>query len=123
EWPAPSALIWAGVSNAFAGGIENLGSEARTAIFIGLALGVALALAEKFAPPKLRAYVPSPYGLGIALVVPGSNCIAMFIGAAIAELFRRRQQEGIIVPVASGLIAGESLMGVAVALMTAGGAL
>ena len=58
-----------------------------------------------------------------ALVVPGSNCIAMFIGAAIAEIFRRRQQEGLVVPVASGLIAGESLMGVVVALMVAGGAL
>jgi uncharacterized oligopeptide transporter (OPT) family protein len=67
--------------------------------------------------------VPSPYGLGIAMVVPGSNCIAMFLGAAAAELFRRRGQEGIVVPVASGLIAGESLMGVAIALMVAGGVL
>ncbi len=122
-WPAPSALIWAGVSKAFAGGIDNLGEQARIAIFVSLGLGIALALAEKLAPKKLRAYIPSPYGLGIALVVPGSNCIAMFIGAAIAEIFRRRQQEGLVVPVASGLIAGESLMGVVVALMVAGGAL
>ena len=121
EWPAPSCVIWAGVSKAFAGGIGNLGDEARMAIGIGLALGITLALLEKFAPKPLRAYLPSPSGLGIAMVVPGSNCIAMFIGASIAEIARRRQQEGLVVPIASGLIAGESLMGVVVALMIAGG--
>jgi uncharacterized oligopeptide transporter (OPT) family protein len=119
EWPAPSCVIWAGVSKAFAGGIDNLGDEARMAIFIG----ITLALLEKFAPKPLRPYLPSPSGLGIAMVVPGSNCIAMFIGASIAEIARRRQQEGLVVPIASGLIAGESLMGVVVALMIAGGVL
>jgi uncharacterized oligopeptide transporter (OPT) family protein len=123
EWPAPSCLVWAGVSKAFAGGIDNLSGAARTAIFVGLAVGVSLALLEKFAPKRAKAYLPSPAGVGIAMVVPGSNSIAMFIGAALAEVFRRRQQEGIVVPIASGLIAGESLMGVAVALMVAGGVL
>ncbi|HEX5062309.1 MAG TPA: OPT family oligopeptide transporter [Kofleriaceae bacterium] len=123
DWPAPSCLIWAGVSKAFAGGIDNLGHEARVAIAVGLSLGVGLALLEKLAPKRMRAFVPSPYGLGIAMVVPGSNCISMFLGAAIAEVFRRRKRESIIVPVASGLIAGESLMGVLVALLVAGGVL
>jgi putative OPT family oligopeptide transporter len=119
DWPAPSCVIWAGVSKAFAGGIDNLSDEARIAIGIGLMLGITLALLEKFAPKPLRPYLPSPSGLGIAMVVPGSNSIAMFIGASLAELARRRQQEGYVVPIASGLIAGESLMGVAIALMTA----
>ncbi|HEY5950863.1 MAG TPA: OPT family oligopeptide transporter [Kofleriaceae bacterium] len=122
-WPAPSCLIWAGVSKAFAGGIDNLGDEARMAIAIGLGLGITLALLEKLAPKRMRAFVPSPYGLGIAMVVPGSNCIAMFIGAVIGEVARRRNQGHLVVPVASGLIAGESLMGVAIALMIAGGVL
>ena len=121
DWPAPSCLIWAGVSKAFSGGIGNLGYEARVAIGVGLALGITLALLEKFSPKNAKPYLPSPYGLGIAMVVPGSNCIAMFLGSAIAELFRRRQQEGMVVPVASGFIAGESLWGVAYALMIAFG--
>jgi putative OPT family oligopeptide transporter len=123
EWPAPSCVVWAGVSKAFAGGIDKLGEEARIAIGIGLALGITLALLEKLAPKGVRAYLPSPAGLGIAMVIPGSNCIAMFIGAALAELARRRQQEGMVVPIASGLIAGESLMGVLIALAIAGGVL
>jgi len=123
DWPAPSCVIWAGVSKAFAGGIGNLGDEARLAIAIGLGLGITLALLEKLAPKPIKPYLPSPSGLGIAMVVPGSNCIAMFIGASLAELARRRQQESIVVPIASGLIAGESLMGVAIAMSIASGLL
>lgn len=119
-WPAPSCVVWAGVSKAFSNGIGALHPTARAAIVAGLALGVALALLERFAPKALRAYIPSPSGLGIAMVIPGSNCIAMFLGAAFAELLRRfRPQlaEKTVVPVASGLIAGESLMGILIAIL------
>jgi uncharacterized oligopeptide transporter (OPT) family protein len=112
EWEAPSCLVWAGVSQAFAGGIDSLGYEARIAIAIGAVIGIVLALVEKFAPAKVKTWVPSPYGLGLAFVLSGSSSIMMFLGAALAELYRRRQRAGIIVPVASGLIAGESLFGV-----------
>ncbi len=119
-WPAPSCLVWAGVSKAFAGGIGSLDPAARAAIAAGLALGVALVLMERFAPRPLRGYVPSPAGIGIAMVVPGSNSIAMFGGAFLALLFNRFRPEAgrrYVVPVASGLIAGESLMGVAIAML------
>ncbi len=125
-WPAPSCLVWAGVSEAFADGIGALGAAAKTSIGVGLALGVALALAERLAPARWRPWIPSPAGLGIAMVLPASNSIAMFLGAAIAALLRWRKPaiaERLTVPVASGLIAGESLMGVAVALLLGAGLL
>ena len=125
-WPAPSCVVWAGVSKAFAGGISALAPSSRTAIVVGIALGVALALLEKWAPRRARPFIPSPSGLGIAMVVPGSNSVAMFLGAAIAESLRRVRPalaEKTIVPVASGLIAGESLMGIAIALLTVLGVL
>jgi uncharacterized oligopeptide transporter (OPT) family protein len=123
-WPAPSCVVWAGVSKAFSGGIAALPSSARVAIVVGLALGTALALLEKFAPARIRHLVPSASGLGIAMVIPGSNCLAMFAGAAIAEWMRRRHPvlaERTVVPVASGLIAGESLMGILVAILLVAG--
>ena len=126
EWPAPSALVWAGVSKAFADGIGSLTPGSQQAILVGFLLGAALALLEKFAPPTLRPWVPSPAGLGIAMVIPGSNGFAMFTGAAIAEGFRRfrpRLAERGVVPVASGFIAGESLMGVLIALLVVSGVL
>jgi uncharacterized oligopeptide transporter (OPT) family protein len=87
---------------------------------------VALALMERMAPRRLRAWVPSPSGLGIAMVIPGSNAIAMFLGGLLALLLQKRDPEvarRYVVPVSSGLIAGESLMGVLVALLIVGGAL
>jgi uncharacterized oligopeptide transporter (OPT) family protein len=125
-WPAPSCLVWAGVSRAFAGGVGALDPSAQRAIVVGIFLGVALALLEKLAPKRVVAYLPSPSGLGIAMVVPGANAIAMFLGAALAELARRRRPEAaerLVVPVASGLIAGESLMGIVIALLVVAGVL
>jgi OPT family oligopeptide transporter len=125
-WPAPSCLVWAGVSKAFADGIGALDPGARAGIFVGLLLGVSLALMERLAPRALKAWVPSPSGLGIAMVIPGSNSIAMFLGALVAFLLQRRRPafaERYVVPVSSGLIAGESLMGVAVALLIVAGVL
>jgi uncharacterized oligopeptide transporter (OPT) family protein len=47
----------------------------------------------------------------------------MFLGAATAELIRRKapSYNGYVVPVASGLIAGESLMGIAISMLTVAG--
>ena len=117
-WPAPSCLVWAGVSEAFSGGLGNMQYSTKLAILVGLSIGVVLTLVEKFAAKEVRPYIPSANGLGIAMVIPGSNCIAMFIGSAIGEVMRRRQHEGVAIPIASGLIAGESLMGVAIVVLT-----
>ncbi len=121
EWEAPSVAVWESVSKAFAGGLDNLGNEARVAILICAVIGTGLSLLERFAPARIKPYVPSPYGLGLAFVLSGGSSIMMFIGAAIAELLRRRKQAGGVVPVASGLIAGESIAGAIIGiLMTLG---
>ena len=91
---------------------------------VGLGLGLTLTLRGQFAPRRRRSLPPSPSGLGIAIVVSGSNCVAMFLGAVIAEGLRRKLPalaEKTVVPVASGLIAGESLMGIVIALLVVSG--
>ncbi len=117
-WPAPSCVVWAGVSDAFSNGIGSLHDSSIIAIVVGLALGITLTVLERYAPKTAKPYIPSPNGLGIAMVVPCSNSISMFLGALIAELLKRRQQDGAVVPVASGLIAGESLMGILIVVLT-----
>ena len=114
EWPAPSCTVWAGVSKAFVGGISALAYSKKIAILVGLGLGVGLTLIEKAVSPRVRAYLPSAFGIGLAMVVPFSNTLGMCIGAGVAELVRRRfpSYGSFVVPVSSGLIAGESLMGV-----------
>ncbi len=123
EWPAPSCVVWAGVSKAFAGGIGTLPESSRYAILVGLGLGITMAIVEKYASPRAKTWIPSPYGIGLAMVVPASNSIMMFLGASIAELIRRRAPSytGYVVPVASGLIAGEALMGIVISMLTVAG--
>ena len=126
EWPAPSCVVWSGVPKAFVDGVQALGSQAQLAIVVGLVLGVALALLERFAPKRAKPFVPSPSGLGLAMVIPGSNALAMFFGGALAELARRAWPtfaSRYLTPIASGFIAGESLMGVAVVVLKVNGEL
>jgi uncharacterized oligopeptide transporter (OPT) family protein len=117
DWPAPSCLVWAGVSEAFAHGLDNMQFSTKIAIGTGLMIGTVLTICERKAPKHIKPYIPSANGLGIAMTVPWSNSFAMFLGASIGEILRRRQRESLVVPVASGLIAGESLIGVVYALL------
>jgi OPT family oligopeptide transporter len=122
QFPAPSAQVWAGVSQVFVNGPSALHGTARWAAAIGGALGVLLVLLERTLPARGRRFVPSPSGLGIAMVIPGYNSISIFIGAAVAEVLRRTRpgaSDRGVLPVASGFIAGESLMGILVAVLVA----
>jgi uncharacterized oligopeptide transporter (OPT) family protein len=85
-------------------------------------LGISLVLLERWAPKKVKPFIPSAAGFGLAIVIPGSSSIAFFIGAGIAEYLRRRRPklaEATVFPVASGLIAGESLTGIGLILLKA----
>jgi OPT family oligopeptide transporter len=122
KFPAPGALVWAGVSKLLSVGISALHPTARTAVAIGAVVGVVLALFEQFGPKHLRKYVPSASGLGVGFMIPAYNAFMFALGALSAELVRRRKgKEGdeITFPIGAGFIAGESLMGVAIALLTA----
>lgn len=126
EWPAPACLMWAGVSKAFSDGLGGMPVGTASATLAGFVLGIVLALAERFAPPKVLPFIPSASGLGIALVIPGSNAIAIFIGSALAAVVRKVRplfHESLTIPVASGFIAGESLMGIVIAILVVTGVL
>ncbi len=125
RFPAPSAQVWKGVAQLLANGVHSLHYTARWGILAGVVVGAALPLLE-LALPRYRRYLPSAMGVGLAMVIPAFNSISMFMGAVIAATYaaaRPKDAETYTVPVASGLIAGESLLGVAVALMAAGGLL
>jgi len=122
KYPAPAAMVWASVAKRLSNGLESLHPTARAAILIGGLVGALLPLIEAALPKKARAYMPSAMGLGLAMVIPGTNSISMFLGAALARLWEKRYAISAgtyLIPVSSGLIAGESLVGVAVALLGA----
>jgi putative OPT family oligopeptide transporter len=120
EWNAPSCVVWKGVSQIVVGGIDKLPWSAQVAMVIGILLGISLTILEKVAPKPVKSWLPSPSGLGIAMLISGSNSIAMFMGAGAAEWLRRKHPniaDTYTVPVGSGFIAGESLMGVLIAIL------
>jgi uncharacterized oligopeptide transporter (OPT) family protein len=119
--PAPAAQVWAGVALLLSHGISALPVSARWALLVGGLLGIVITVAEK-RWPKSRNFMPSPTGMGIALVIPAFNSVSMFLGAFIAWIVEKRSPktaDQYTIPVASGIIAGESLMGIAVAILVA----
>lgn len=119
RFPAPSAQVWKGVAQLLANGVHSLHYTARWGILAGVVVGVALPLLER-ALPRHRKYLPSAMGVGLAMVIPAFNSISMFLGAVIAALYARakpKDAELFTVPVASGIIAGESILGVVVIIL------
>ncbi len=119
KWPAPGAQTWKGVAEMLAKGFESIHPTAQWAILIGGILGIALVLLERYFP-KYKKYLPSPTALGMAFTTPAFNTISMFLGALIAFIIEKKNKEyaeKTIVPVSSGLIAGESLIGVLIAAL------
>lgn len=118
-WPAPAAQVWAKVAELLKDGLSALHPTAQVGMLVGCLIGIALPLLEKFLP-KARPFIPSATGLGLAMVIPFYNTLSMFLGACIATVLQKKAPafgERYIVAVASGIIAGESLLGVFVAIM------
>lgn len=119
KWPAPGAQTWKGVAELLAKGFNTLHPTAQWAIVAGGLLGILIVLIEHFYP-KSKKYMPSATGFGLAFTMPAYNSIAMFLGAAIALFLEKKKPklaEKTIVPVSAGFIAGESLMGIFVAIL------
>ncbi|MFO0553064.1 MAG: OPT family oligopeptide transporter [Polyangiaceae bacterium] len=115
--PAPAVMVWAGVSRALAGGLGALPRAALVAMAVGGALGVLLSALEARLTPRWQRFLPSPSAFGIAMVLPAATSLTMALGAALGLLAKRRYDEQTRTPVASGLIAGESVTSVVIALV------
>jgi uncharacterized oligopeptide transporter (OPT) family protein len=120
-FPAPAVMVWAAVSRALTKGVAALPQQVVTLVVIAFVVGVLLSVAERIAPGWLKRYIPSPAGLGIAMVLPASMSFTMALGALIGHVLRHRYSDANakLIPAASGAIAGESLVGVLIAVLTA----
>jgi putative OPT family oligopeptide transporter len=119
EWPAPAAAAWKAVAELFMKGFEAMPGGALVAMGIAGGLGIVLAIVEKLVPKTMIKWVPSPAALGLAFVIPAWNSMSMFMGAVLALVaarFFKSWAAKFVVVIASGIIAGESLTGVGVAL-------
>ncbi len=119
RWPAPAARIWASVSEVVARGLSAIPPSALWASAVAALVVIALLEVER-RRPAWRPWIPSATGLGLAFVLPASSSLAFFAGGAWAAWTLRRDPSSMItraVPIAAGLIAGQSLMGIVSAVL------
>jgi len=126
RWPAPAAQVWAAVARLLANGYQALHPTARAGLLVGGLVGIIMPVIERVLPEKYRRFMPSPIGVGLAIVIPFYNSFSMFLGGLIALVLAGKLpkiSDTYLIAVASGLIAGESLVGVLVAILAASGVL
>jgi len=117
QFPAPAAQAWKAVAVALGNGLESLESIKIWAIAIGGMIGIILPLLA-IAFPKHQKWMPSAAGIGLAWTFHWYYSLLFFIGALIGEGYTRKwpkKSEEYLFPVASGIVAGGSLMGVVLA--------
>ena len=113
---APASVRWAGFAEFLSGGFSNLPSETLWWFAIGSVVGILLTLLEQ----RWKTATPSPTGLGIGMLVPGSVVLTMVVGGFLGLVWSRldpRRHEKTSIPLASGLIAGEAIVAVVLAIV------
>jgi uncharacterized oligopeptide transporter (OPT) family protein len=87
-------------------------------MIIGVLVGIGLAVLEMNV--KNKTWIPSPTGVGIGMLVPAAVIVTMVCGGFIGYFWERvspKTSALYMIPLASGLIAGEAIVGVIVPLL------
>ena len=94
-----------------------IGAAAPTIYAIGSILIPSLTKAG-YPPERAAAIVAAASGMG--MLIPGNVVVGMFFGGLIEAFWRRtnaKQADAVIIPLASGLIAGEAIMAVIIPIV------
>lgn len=116
QFPAPAAQTWAAVARALSQGLESLAPVKVWSIVIGGVVGIIFSILPVIFPKKQK-YLPSAAAFGLAWVFHWYYGVLFFLGALIAGGWRKKSPanaEEYLYPVASGVMAGGALMGVAI---------
>jgi uncharacterized oligopeptide transporter (OPT) family protein len=114
QFPAPAAQTWRAVAVALSHGIADLGQVKIWSIVGGALVGILLTALTHMLPGRQH-LIPSPAGLGLAWTFHWYYGLLFFLGGALGWWVERKHPtwaHEFTFPVASGWIAGESLMGV-----------
>ena len=117
---APGSRRTAGFAELLAGGVGKLPQSALWAMLIFAVLGVLFAIAEQ--RPGWKRWAPSPTGLSLGILLPFSAIASLFVGGSLGAMWQRarpRSAATYLIPLASGLIAGEAMVAVIVPVLLA----
>jgi uncharacterized oligopeptide transporter (OPT) family protein len=117
---SPISVKWAGFAELLTKGLNALPRGCLVGLVIGIALGILLTLlAEKWAE-----MTPSPAAIGIGMLIPASVLMTFILGGVGQLIWARtspQSEKGFRIPLASGLIAGEAILAVVLAILAATG--
>jgi uncharacterized oligopeptide transporter (OPT) family protein len=114
QFPAPAAQSWRAVALTMSKGVGDLHPLKKWSIGIGASVGAVLAVLPVLFPRRQK-YLPSAAGVGLAWTFHWYYSFLFFLGALLGYVWEKKapkHAEEFTFPVASGIIAGGSLMGV-----------
>jgi putative OPT family oligopeptide transporter len=121
--PAPSAVAWSGMAELLSKGFSSLPAYAGSGILIAAFFGIILTLLGKL---KWRNFIPSPFAIGIGLFLPAFISLTIFLGSILKLVLDKRYPQWMkayTVPLASGSIIGEAIIGIVVSVLMVWGIL
>ena len=117
---SPISVKWAGFAELLTKGLNALPRGCLVGLVIGIAVGIVLTLlAEKWAE-----MTPSPAAIGIGMLIPASVLMTFILGGVGQLIWARtspQSEKEFRIPLASGLIAGEAILAVVLAILAATG--
>lgn len=117
---SPISVKWAGFAELLTKGLSALPPGCLVGLLIGTVVGIVLTLlAEKYAEK-----IPSPAAIGIGMLIPASVLMTFILGGVGQFIWAKvghKSEEDYRIPLASGLIAGEAILAVVLAIMAAAG--
>jgi putative OPT family oligopeptide transporter len=117
--PAPAAMAWKAMAELLAKGFEALPPHATEAVLIAGIIGASIPLLRKI--ESIKKWVPSGLAMGIAFIIPAFYSLVMFYGMLVWWIWKMKRPSAVEkfnFAMASGLVAGEGLMGIVNAVLT-----
>jgi uncharacterized oligopeptide transporter (OPT) family protein len=115
---SPISVKWAGFAELLTQGFKALPPGCLVGLIIGIAVGILLTvLAEKW--PE---YVPSPAAMGIGMLITAAVLLTFILGGVAQLIWAKlspQTEKAYRIPLASGLICGEAIIAVVLAVLAA----
>ncbi|HEV7396592.1 MAG TPA: OPT/YSL family transporter [Pyrinomonadaceae bacterium] len=116
----PISVKWAGFAELLTKGFDALPPGCLVGLAVGIGVGIVLTImAEKWGD-----YVPAPSAIGIGMLINAAVLMTFILGGMIQFVWAKvspETEEKYRVPLASGLIAGEAIIAVVLAILAATG--
>ena len=119
---SPISVKWASFAELLTKGFSALPPGCLVGLLIGIGVGILLTLLAE--NKRLGEYVPSPSAMGIGMLITAAVLLTFILGGVAQLIWAKAHPESekaYRIPLASGLICGEAIIAVVLAILAASG--